>query len=595
MAREAKRSPFVWNRLGPPLLARLRALRLATPQQAGMTSRCVSVLSVVRFMGDYWLRRRGLFSAGAALTLGATGFDLALPWASAALVDAIASGRHRNEVWSAWLTFILMFVGFAVTRNFAHRVWIPVAARNMEELTNEAFDRVQRFPARWYSTAFTGGTVRQISRAMWGYDEVTDALTVYIGPAVIVLTGLSIMLAMRSPLAGAIAIVSVLLFVSVNLTVTARYIRPANLISTELDSVVSARIADAIVANLTVKSFTAEGRERNRLAEDTARWRSAMETTWSRFVDLGLIQNAILLAMQAGVTGLMVQAWIEGRATPGDVTFAITAFILMSGYLRNIGDNVQGFQKGVDDAADAARFARKETEAPGFGRELVVSKGEIRFENVCFGYGEGHGDILKGLDLTIAAGESVAIVGTSGSGKSTIVRLLQRLYDARCGRVLIDGQDTREVSLVSLRSKIAVVPQEPLLFHRSIRENIAYGRPDASIEEIRRVAKLACADEFIERLPGSYDCIVGERGTTLSGGERQRIALARALLVDAPIMVLDEATSALDRDTEDRVLQNLSRLGKSTTTIIIAHRPGPIATAGRVIRLDSGKVAKARE
>ncbi|WP_281270173.1 ABC transporter ATP-binding protein [Bosea caraganae] len=544
-------------------------------------------------MAGYWSRRRPRFLAGAAISFGATCFDLALPWASATLVDAIASERDQNTVWSAWLMFVLMFVGFTLTRNVAHRIWIPVAARNMEELTNEAFDRVQRFPAAWYSTAFTGGSVRQIGRAMWGYDDVTDALTVHVGPAIVVLVGLSGMLLMRSPLAGGVAILSVVLFTIVNLVVTARYVRPANLISTDLDSIVSGKIADAITANASVKSFAAERRELARLEEDTARWRESIERTWSRFVDLGLLQNLILLLMQAGVTGLMVRAWINGSATPGDVTFAMTAFILMSGYLRNLGDSVRGLQKGIDDAADAANFASERTETPGSHPGLMVRRGKVQFDHVCFAYGDDRDPILSGFDLIIEPGTTVAITGESGSGKSTLIRLLHRLYEPQQGRILIDGQDIAGVSLASLRSAIAIAPQEPVLFHRTIRENIAYGRPDASLDEVQRVARLACAEALIDRLPGGYDCLVGERGTTLSGGERQRVALARALLVDAPILVLDEATSALDRDTEEKILRNLANRSTGATTLVIAHRPAPIAAAGRVVRVIQGRALEA--
>lgn len=567
-----------------------RSWRSVFRDRAVLAQRCTSVLTVLRFMAGYWNRRRPMFLAGMAVSFAATCFDLALPWASATLVDAIASEGDQRTVWSAWLMFVLMFVGFTITRNIAHRIWIPVAARNMEELTNEAFDRVQRFPAGWYSTAFTGGSVRQISRAMWGYDDVTDALTVHVGPAIVVLVGLSVMLLVRSPLAGGVAILSVLVFTIVNLLVTARYVRPANLVSTNLDSIVSGKIADAIGGNASVKSFAAERRELNRLKDDTARWRTSIERTWSRFVDLGLLQNVILLLMQAGVTGLMVRAWIDGSATPGDVTFAMTAFILMSGYLRNLGDSVRGLQKGIDDAADAANFAAESTETLEPRPSLLVRRGEVRFDGVSFAYGLDRAPVLNGFDLIVEPGTTIAITGESGSGKSTLIRLLHRLYEPQEGRILIDAQDIAGVSLTSLRSAIAVAPQEPILFHRSIRENIAYGRPDAPFEEVRRVARLACAEAFIDRLPGGYDCLVGERGATLSGGERQRIALARALLVNAPVLVLDEATSALDRDTEEQVLRNLAQMSTGATTLVIAHRPAPIAAAGRVVRVVEGKV-----
>lgn len=556
----------------------------------------VPMLSILRFIAGYWRRRLRLFLTGVGASLLATGFDLALPWASAALVDAIAAGRSSaTDVWRTWAIFIAMFLGFALARNVGHRLWIPVAAKNMEEMSNETFTKVQALPASWHASAFAGGVVRRISRAMWGYDEVTDALTIRVGPSLLVLGGLAVMLMMRSFMAGVIALAAILLFATLNLVVTARYIRPANHRSNELDAAMNATLADALAGNAVVKGFASEPRELARLAGDTARWRASAMRTWARFVDLGIMQNLVLLLLQAGVTGMMVEAWLTGRATPGDVAFAITAFILMSGYLRNLGDNVRELLKGLDDTADALRFGQAVGEPISEdGTDLIVTAGAVTFERVRFAYDEARRPVLDDLNLSIDGRESVAITGESGSGKSTLIKLLHRLYPLSGGRILVDGQDIAEVSLSSLRRAIAIAPQEPMLFHRSIRDNIAYGRPDATMAEIEHAARIACADGFITRLPAGYDTVVGERGVTLSGGERQRIALARALLAQAPILVLDEATSALDRETEAQVLRNLETLPHRQTRIVIAHRPASIASAGRVLKIVDGRSVSTR-
>ena len=551
----------------------------------------VAMLSVLRFVTSYWGRRAGLFVTGVCASLLGTAFDLALPWASAALVDDIAAGRSTGDnVWRSWAIFIAMFLGFALSRNVGHRLWIPVAARNMEEMANETFAKVQALPSSWHASAFAGGVVRRISRAMWGYDNVTDALTIRVGPALLVLGGLAVMLMLRSFLAGMIALAAVVLFTVLNLILTARYVRPANQFSNELDAAMNATLADALSGNAVVKSFACEAGELERFAADTARWRASAMRTWTRFVDLGIIQNLVLLVLQAGMTGMMVEAWLAGAASPGDVAFAITAFILMSGYLRNLGDNVRELLKGLDDTADALRFAWASGEPTNdTAPDLLVTRGGIEFQGVGFAYAETGSPVFTDLDVSIKPGESVAITGESGSGKSTLIKLLHRLYPVGAGRILIDGQDIAEVSLSSLRRAVAVAPQEPMLFHRSVRDNIAYGRPGATLEEIRHVARIACADGFIARLPAGYDTVVGERGVALSGGERQRVALARALLAQAPILVLDEATSALDRDTEAEVLTNLASVADRQTRIIIAHRPASIASAGRVLKIIDGR------
>ena len=563
--------------------------------ETGARKRALSNRQVLAFVARFWKRRPVLFGLGVSLTLVAIAFDLALPYASGHLVDIIGS-RPRGDVaaWRALGVFVGVYFAFAVVRNIAHRFWIPLAARNMEEMTNEGFAKVQAFSSDWHADSFAGATVRKLTRAMWGYDSVTDAVTIWLGPGIIVLIGLSIGMLLRQPLAGAISLIVVVAYLSVNLWITERYVRPSNLRSNALDSRIGGALADAVTSNPTVKSFGAEQREAARLAEVTAQWRDAVMVTWSRFTDVWLGQNLLLVVLQAGLTGAMVWGWAKGTATPGDVVFAITAFMLMSGYLRNLGENIRMLQKGIDDTEDVAAWTRLQPQiadipdAPDFQR----GPGSIEFKDVTFRYKAAGAPLYDHFSLKIAPGERVALVGPTGSGKSTFVKLVQRLHDLQDGAIVIDGQDVSRVSQASLRRAIAVVPQDPALFHRSLLENIAYGRPGATREEVEAAAKKAKAHDFILRLPQGYDTLVGERGVKLSGGERQRVAIARAFLTDAPILVLDEATSSLDVETEGQVQAAAEALMDGRTTIVIAHRLSTVRGADRILVFQGGRVVE---
>ncbi|MGA0608214.1 ABC transporter ATP-binding protein [Phenylobacterium sp. VNQ135] len=550
---------------------------------------------VLGFIARFWLRRRMLFFASVGLMLVAIGFDLALPWAAGRLVDAVATTpREPPAAWRAWMIFVGVYVCFSVVRNLAFRFWNPMAAANMKEMTDEAFRHVQRFSADWHADTFAGSTVRKISRAMWGYDSVSDAVVLFLGPAVIVLLGLSVSMLLRWPAVGLFSLITVTLYIAANVWLTAVYVRPANVRSVALDSRIGGALSDSISSNPTVKAFGAEAREEARVGEVTELWRHRSVITWNRFLDVWFVQNVILMVLQAGLSGLLVRQWARGEASAGDVAFAITSFMLMSGYLRNVGENIRMMQKGLDDAEDVAAYARIEPQVPDHAGAAVFRRdlGEVAFDRVTFRYKSAEQDLYRDFNLLIAPGERVALVGPTGSGKSTFVKLVQRLYDVQGGRILIDGQDVSKVAQASLRQAIAVVPQDPALFHRTIAENIAYARPDATQAEIELAARRARAHDFIVRLPKGYDTLVGERGVKLSGGERQRVAIARAFLADAPILVLDEATSSLDVETERQVQQAMEELMAGRTTIVIAHRLSTIRGADRILVFENGRIVE---
>ncbi|HYD36305.1 MAG TPA: ATP-binding cassette domain-containing protein, partial [Allosphingosinicella sp.] len=278
----------------------------------------------------------------------------------------------------------------------------------------------------------------------------------------------------------------------------------------------------------------------------------------------------------------------------GDVVYVLTAYLVLHGYLRDIGHHVHQLQRAVNEMEELALLH----EEP-FGvadradaRPIRIDGGEIRFEGVTFRYGGHATPLYTALDVTIRGGQRVGLVGPSGSGKTTFVKLVQRLYDVTGGRISIDGQDVALATQASLRRQVAIVPQEPILFHRSLAENIGYGRPDATQAEIEEAARLANAHDFIAALPKGYLTLVGERGVKLSGGERQRVALARAFLADAPILILDEATSSLDSESEALIQQAIARLLVGRTAIIVAHRLSTVRGLDRILVFDKGRIVE---
>ncbi|HEX7761063.1 MAG TPA: ABC transporter ATP-binding protein [Caulobacteraceae bacterium] len=555
--------------------------------------RVLSNRQVLRFIAGFWARRPWLLTGTMTLTLAAIGCELLVPPAASRLIDTIGKGpSHAAEGWQAWWVFVGVYAGFAVIRNLAFRFWNPLAAHNMEEMTNEGFQRVQAFSSDWHGDTFAGATVRRLSRAMWGYDVVSDSVIAWIGPALVVLIGLSVELWMLSPPVGIFSLGVVALYIASNIAFSNFYVRKANIRSVALDSRIGGALSDAISSNPTVKGFGAEAREEARIATVTRDWRTATIITWNRYLNVWVLHNLLLAIMAAGLSGLMLREWAAGRASPGNVGQVITAFLIMSGYLRNIGENIRMAQRGLADVEDVARYATTPPQvadrpaAPVFLGQV----GEIVFEHVTFRYKSAERPIYDDFSLRIAPGERLALVGPTGSGKSTFVKLIQRLYDLQAGRILVDGQDIATVTQGSLRRAIAVVPQDPALFHRTIAENIGYARPDATLEEITLAARRARAHDFITTLPKGYDTLVGERGVKLSGGERQRVAIARAFLADAPVLVLDEATSSLDVETEVLVQAATEELMAGRTTIVIAHRLSTIRGADRILVFQDGAV-----
>jgi ATP-binding cassette subfamily B protein len=559
--------------------------------------RKASVGAILAYLWKHWSSQPVLLGGFLCMLSLAVACDLLLPWAAGRLVAAIGEaqpGGPAPQVTAAFAIFALIAFGYFAFRNMNARFWVPFAARNMKRIVTEAFDDVQRFSADWHGNNFAGATVRRVSRAMWAYDTISDSMAWFVLPAFVVLSGLTLMTALHWPVIGLFLGLMIVAYVGSAVLFARFYIAGANRLSNAADTRIGAALADAIGSNAAVKAFGAEADEATRFAAIAEDWRGKANRTWMRFTNAWVVQNLLLFAMQAGLVGLVVREWAGGRADAGDAAFALTSFFVIMGYLRNLGDTIQMLQRGFADIEDVVAYraqAEDVSDAADAGA-FQPCGGAIRFENVSFDYRNTAAPLYQDFSLDVAPGETVALVGPTGAGKSTFVKLVQRLYDVDAGAIVIDGQDVRTVTQASLRRHIATVPQDPALFHRSLRENIAYARPDATEAEIEAAARRARAHDFIAALPKRYETEVGERGVKLSGGERQRVALARAFLANAPILILDEATSSLDTETERDVQAAMAELMAGRTTIVIAHRLSTVRAADRILVFEQGRIVE---
>ncbi|NWG45790.1 MAG: ABC transporter ATP-binding protein [Alphaproteobacteria bacterium] len=562
-----------------------------------MTDSTKTLLSALHFLWSYWMRYpRVVIATGFTLALMYLG-NILVPVMAGRLVDAVALGLSpaAYEAASAALLGLVLVIALSqVARRLSFYLWVFLASEVMTRMVEDGFAKVQRFSTAWHAENFAGATVRKLTRGMWAYDLLADTLFFGIIPTVCMLAGLTVMLTLQWWLMGLVFAVLAIAYIWLSVVLSIRYVGPAMTVQADEDSRLGGVIADAISCNAVVKSFGAEAREEARLGEVAASWRAKARHAWNRSVSLGALQAAMLLLMLASLIGLALYLWGNGYTGAGTVGVALTTFLVMDGYLRDVGMHINNLQKSVSEIADLVAFTRAR---PSIGDRaaagpLRVTKGAIAFENVVFHYGDHPEPLFDGLNVRIEPGERVALVGHSGSGKSTFVRLLQRLFEVTGGRITIDGHDIASVAQESLRASMAVVPQDPALFHRTLAENIAYGRPGARMDEIEAAARRARAHDFIAGLPQGYQTEVGERGVKLSGGERQRIAIARAFLSAAPILILDEATSSLDSVTETLIQDGLDELMAGRTTLIIAHRLSTVRQVDRILVFEEGRIVE---
>ena len=561
--------------------------------------------SLFRYAG----RQRRSFLLIVGLTVAAAALAASQPWPMKLAVDhvlgrlplpAAAGGIFRGIgleptplvlLAVAALGGLLLFALNSVVETFLVKRWTVAGRRMVYDLAEELFARLQRRSLLFHARHPVGDAMSRVTEDSWCIYRALDALC--FAPAQALLT-MGLMIFLMSRLDGMLTLIVVVgaPFVVLASFLVGRPLRAAARLRREIESRSQSHLQQTLTGIPVVQAFGQEDRERIRFEEfaDHAIRIQQYSTLLGSVNSLGA---GLVAALGSGII-----LWVGAhRVLSGELSIGgILVFIVYLNSLQTqiktlagVHGTLRNAQAGADRVWEVLAAAPDLPEKPGAA--APAGQGRVRFENVVFGYEEGGPSILRGVSLEVEPGQTIAIMGASGAGKTTLVNLIPRFLDPWQGRVLVDGTDVRGLSLASLRAQVAMVLQEPFLQAASVAENIAFGRPDATRAEIEAAARAANAHEFIQQLPQGYDTVIGERGATLSGGERQRLAIARALLKDAPILILDEPTSALDAETEASVLEALERLKAGRTTFLIAHRPSTVRMADRVVVLQEGIIA----
>lgn len=520
-------------------------------------------------------------------------------WVMGLIVDRVqAAPVPADKVWEVFGPYILALllvnlIGQICSKLQDYAVY-KLQINGNYHLARLCFDTLSNQSMTFHTSRFGGALVSQTSKFMSGYTQMVDVVVYSLIPTIASTACTFIALAPAVPAYAAALAVMLVIYVIVATRMYQR-ILPLSAATAKAQNRLSGVLSDAVTNILAVKTCGREDFEKELfdeadLAAMQAESRSMRATMQRGFTTSGII-TVIMLIVSIFVAGGNAWFGISG----GMLVMMFSYTYQLSMRFNYINSMMQRMNRAIGDASEMARILdepRLVEDAPG-APDLVVTEGSIDFDHLGFAYADAEGDrVFTDLNLHIPAGQRVGLVGRSGSGKTTLTKLLLRLSDVQDGHVRVDGQDISTCTQQSLRRQIAYVPQEALLFHRSIRENIAYGRPGASEEEVRRAAELANALEFIDRLPSGLDTLVGERGVKLSGGQRQRVAIARAILTDAPILVLDEATSALDSESEALVQDALENLMRGRTSIVVAHRLSTVAALDRIVVLADGEIVE---
>ena len=557
-----------------------------------------------RTLHYYWAatsKHLGLFIG---LMLSSIGFIVLLSYGNPLLMSMIVDRVSEtpvasDRVFEVFGPYIIALIAINLIGQACSKVQdytsfkLEIAASY--DLATEAFDALSNQSMTFHSNRFGGTLVSQTTKFMNAYSQMLENITFPFLPIICSIIATCVILIPRVP-AYVVILMALLVVYAIVSYVMYKRILSLNEDAADAQNTLSGALSDAVTNILAVKTYGREDYERelfdhaNRevVARDTKRMMASLAR--------GIITACIALAIMSVVAVFIAggNAWFG--ITPGTLVIMFTYTYTITNQFNFISRGLQRFNVAFGDASgmttvlDEPRLVADEPNA----KPLKVTAGDIDFKDLNFWYTDGNAKtkVFDNFNLHIPAGQRVGLVGRSGAGKTTLTKLLLRLSDIQEGEILIDGQNVAKCTQQSLRRQVAYVPQEALLFHRTIAENIAYARPDASMDEIREAACQANALEFIERLPQGFDTVTGERGIKLSGGQRQRIAIARAMLANAPILVLDEATSALDSESEKLVQDALEKLMQGRTSIVVAHRLSTVASLDRIVVLDRGKIVE---
>lgn len=544
----------------------------------------------------YWQQMRkykiSFFLALISIPLASLMIDTFLPYFFSQTIGGLASSNQATT----WQNLILA-ASVGLSGAFMNLIGFQALTRHEANvrvsLTDATFENLMRKDMRFFVNEKVGALTSRFIDFIRSQVNLQDLLIIRtLGFILSVTTGLVIVAVQSWPLAIVIGFLIVSLLVQVKWSLKKR--APWRHERKKLTGEIHGGIADAFTNNLVVKTFAGEDFEIEAISSKNELFRNLFMKDIGFIAKEGSARVALMVIVQIVSISLCAYLVLQDQMEIALAIFALTYLQRIASQIFALGDILNGYDQALLEAAPMSDILAQTSVVNDKPNAYLLHDitPTIELSNVSYRYVDSGEDVLRNITLSIPAGQKVGLVGQSGAGKTTITHLLLRFSDVSGGSIVIDGHDIRDVSQESLRKNIAYVPQEPMLFHRSLRENIAYGKTDASDEEIYKAIKQANASEFIDKLPNGLDTIVGERGIKLSGGQRQRIAIARALLKNSPILILDEATSALDSESEKLIQNALIKLMKGRTSIVIAHRLSTIAKLDRIIVLDSGKIVE---
>jgi ATP-binding cassette subfamily B protein len=546
-----------------------------------------------RFVLYFVARRRWWFLAIILLEAANSTCGITIPLALSHIIKAVTHAQAQSQALVHALTApLLLFLGLGLgevlfggaSRNLQHHI----GPRQRQEVTREVYGYLQNHSHRFFSNNFAGALAHRISEMSQGVNMTLWSLIFDFWPVVITFSVAIGVLLHTNLRLGALVVAWAAAFVGISFWLAMKS-RPFSVKAAAARSETTGKVVDS-VSNLTsVKLFARLGFERSFLDQYLTQEMRAVRASLLYSERIRRFQFLAAAVLKVAVVWFSLRLWGQGKIGVGDFVMATSMALLLITEARNLSRRFLEFFEYIGNIANGVHTLIRPHElidAPD-ARPVTISSGWIEFRNVGFAYTPGR-NIFDGLSVTIPAGQRVGLVGLSGSGKSTFVSLILRLHDPQTGKILIDGVDIRSFTQDSLHAQISLIPQDPSLFHRSLMENIRYGRLEASDAEVREAARRAHAHEFIAAIPEQYESQVGERGVKLSGGQRQRIAIARVILKDAPVLILDEATSSLDSITEKTIQDSLNEVMKGKTVIVVAHRLSTIAHLDRILVFESG-------
>lgn len=524
---------------------------------------------------------------------GVAAGDIAFRYYLAVLFEKLAhlDTVPLEAIWHIFYILLALMLLQVVFWRINDYTFLRRQAKTLRDMEQFIFDRLQAHSYRFFTDNFAGSLTTQFNRFLKSYEQLEDTFEFELLTTTVTLVFAIGVLLFIAPVLGIALFVWAVLFIGLITWLTIKK-SPLTRGASAADSRVTANIADAITNMLNVKIFARRSFESKRFSHTSQdrfqkRWRSWLYDAHIRNIRWVFVVGFMFVYLYLSITLVA-----DGSVSMSAVLAAQLYIMMIYSQLFNLNRTIEHIQLAFADASEMTEILDRtpEIQDPAKPETVRINDGAINFKNVGFCYEKETQNVFTDLNIAIQPGQKVGLVGHSGSGKSTLTRLLMRFADIQVGEILLDGQNIARITQDDLRSKLAYVPQEPILFHRSLMENIRYGRSDATDEEVYEAARRAHAADFIENLPHGYETMVGERGIKLSGGEKQRVAIARAMLSRAPILILDEATSALDSKSEKLITTALHELMKNRTTIVVAHRLSTIRKMDRILVMQNGQI-----